>query len=334
MRRFGAPQPKDLPFAMRSDQKLIRARRARRRTLATVTVCASVALGAVATTGLSALPISAPNAASLSVWGVVPAALIASPASATASAMTIGGITADADTALGEARSVLAEVSSVRSETVTSELDLSAVDTSIDTAALRNATDRLADLELVPVLLLPALTEEAEAQADLVEGRVAEVRTGLEAARAQKAAEEAAAQAQAQAQREAEAAAAAAVAAEEQRQAEAAAAAAALANANTPAGAKSTAQQMAASQYGWGGDQFSCLSSLWQKESSWNYQAYNASSGATGIPQALPGSKMASAGSDWQTNASTQIAWGLQYIDSVYGSPCGAWGKSQSSGWY
>ncbi len=112
------------------------------------------------------------------------------------------------------------------------------------------------------------------------------------------------------------------------------AAAEAAAQANTPDGAKATARSMAASSYGWGDDQFSCLESLWQKESSWNYQAYNADGGATGIPQALPGSKMASAGSDWETNASTQIAWGLGYIDAVYGSPCSAWSHSQSTNWY
>ncbi len=86
--------------------------------------------------------------------------------------------------------------------------------------------------------------------------------------------------------------------------------------------------------YGWGDDQFGCLVSLWNKESGWNYQASNPSSGAYGIPQALPGSKMGSAGSDWQTNPATQIAWGLGYIDGRYGSPCGAWGHSQSVGWY
>ena len=91
---------------------------------------------------------------------------------------------------------------------------------------------------------------------------------------------------------------------------------------------------MASSNYGWGDSQFSCLANLWQKESGWSYTAYNAGSGATGIPQALPGSKMASAGSDWQTNPSTQIAWGLQYIKSVYGTPCSAWSHSQSVNWY
>jgi hypothetical protein len=115
--------------------------------------------------------------------------------------------------------------------------------------------------------------------------------------------------------------------------AEAQAAAEALARVNTPDGARAVAQSMMASKYGWGSDQFQCLNSLWNRESGWNYQAYNPS-GATGIPQALPGSKMASVGSDWATNAATQIAWGLDYISRGYGTPCGAWGHSQSSGWY
>ena len=112
------------------------------------------------------------------------------------------------------------------------------------------------------------------------------------------------------------------------------AAADALARANTPDGAKATAREMAASKYGWGEGEFQCLVSLWQKESGWSYTAMNASSGATGIPQALPGSKMATAGSDWQTNAATQVAWGLDYIKRGYGSPCGAWSHSQAVNWY
>lgn len=86
--------------------------------------------------------------------------------------------------------------------------------------------------------------------------------------------------------------------------------------------------------YGWGEDQFSCLESLWQKESGWNPRAHNASSGAHGIPQALPGSKMASAGADWATNPATQITWGLEYIKGRYGTPCGAWSHSRARGWY
>ena len=86
--------------------------------------------------------------------------------------------------------------------------------------------------------------------------------------------------------------------------------------------------------YGWSSSQFGCLDSLWMKESGWNSRATNGSSGAYGIPQSLPGSKMASAGSDWQTNPATQIKWGLQYIKDVYGSPCSAWSHSQAVNWY
>jgi hypothetical protein len=85
---------------------------------------------------------------------------------------------------------------------------------------------------------------------------------------------------------------------------------------------------------GWGGGQFSCLRSLWRRESNWNHRATNSSSGAYGIPQALPGGKMASAGADWRTNPVTQIAWGLDYIADRYGTPCGAWAHSESHGWY
>lgn len=88
------------------------------------------------------------------------------------------------------------------------------------------------------------------------------------------------------------------------------------------------------SSYGWSSGQMSCLVSLWTKESGWNPSANNPSSGAYGIPQSLPGSKMASAGADWRTNPATQIKWGLGYIKSSYGSPCGAWAHSQATNWY
>ncbi|WP_174844171.1 hypothetical protein [Cryobacterium fucosi] len=101
-----------------------------------------------------------------------------------------------------------------------------------------------------------------------------------------------------------------------------------------PSGAQAIARDLMMSKYGWGDDQFGCLVSLWNKESGWNVNSYNASSGATGIPQALPGSKMATAGADWQTNPATQIAWGLGYISGSYGTPCAAWDKSESAGWY
>ena len=85
--------------------------------------------------------------------------------------------------------------------------------------------------------------------------------------------------------------------------------------------------------YGWSSSQFSCLQPLWDRESGWSVTAANPS-GAYGIPQALPGSKMASAGPDWQTSAATQIRWGLGYIKSTYGSPCAAWSHEQAYGWY
>jgi len=80
--------------------------------------------------------------------------------------------------------------------------------------------------------------------------------------------------------------------------------------------------------------QFQCFSNIVDHESSWNYQAVNASSGAYGLFQALPGSKMSSVGSDWQTNPATQIKWGLNYMDSRYGSPCEAWSFWQANHWY
>lgn len=88
------------------------------------------------------------------------------------------------------------------------------------------------------------------------------------------------------------------------------------------------------SDFGWGDDQFQCLDSLWTRESNWDYTAENPSSGAYGIPQSLPGDKMATAGDDWRTNPATQISWGLGYIDDRYGTPCAAWGHSESHNWY
>jgi hypothetical protein len=97
-----------------------------------------------------------------------------------------------------------------------------------------------------------------------------------------------------------------------------------------------SAQQIAMSMlgaYGWSSSQFSCLNDLWSRESGWQTTAENPS-GAYGIPQALPGSKMASAGADWATSATTQIRWGLGYIRGQYGSPCGAWSHEEATGWY
>ncbi|MGP4083872.1 transglycosylase SLT domain-containing protein [Streptomyces sp. KR55] len=82
------------------------------------------------------------------------------------------------------------------------------------------------------------------------------------------------------------------------------------------------------------GDQFQCFSNIVDHESSWNYTAVNASSGAYGLFQALPGSKMSSVGADWRTNPATQIKWGLNYMNSTYDSPCGAWAFWQANHWY
>lgn len=87
-------------------------------------------------------------------------------------------------------------------------------------------------------------------------------------------------------------------------------------------------------EYGWDEDQFDCLDDLWVSESNWLATAENPSSGAYGIPQSLPGSKMASAGDDWRTNPATQIEWGLGYIDDVYGTPCSAWSFKRANNWY
>ncbi|WP_258375232.1 hypothetical protein [Curtobacterium sp. MCSS17_008] len=140
--------------------------------------------------------------------------------------------------------------------------------------------------------------------------------------------------AQDKADADARAAAAAKAAADAEAAAAAEAAAERQAAANTVAGAKATASSMASSQYGWGADQFQCLDSLWTKESGWDYRAVNPNGGATGIPQALPGSKMATVAADWRTNATTQVTWGLQYISAAYGTPCAAWAHSQANNFY
>jgi hypothetical protein len=84
----------------------------------------------------------------------------------------------------------------------------------------------------------------------------------------------------------------------------------------------------------WDESQFTCLVDLWNRESRWNYRAENQSSGAYGIPQALPGNKMRAAGKDWRTNPETQILWGLGYISERYKTPCRAWDHSEENGWY
>lgn len=243
--------------------------------------------------------------------------------------------TGDVHTAIADAEAVLTHADVITTQAALSGLDLGEGEATVDSAELRQAVADLSHIELVPQLSLAERTEDMVAQTADVADATAQLAEQLDRARAVEAArlaaEEAAREAAEKAQREAEAKAKAAAEAKAKAAAQAAAAASAD---NSAAGAQATAQALASSDYGWGADQFSCLVSLWNRESGWNYQAYNASSGATGIPQALPGSKMASAGSDWQTNATTQIIWGLRYIASAYGTPCGAWSHSQATGWY
>ena len=241
-----------------------------------------------------------------------------------------------AEQALDRAIDAKRDAREIKAKVAASSLPIS--DTHVDIDELADNARWLASPEVVPDVVLNEYTRRTLAETARVEARVADVEERFAVAEEARAAELAAAEAaRVKAEQEriaAEAAAAAAAAAAEAERVAAEQAAAALAGGNTPEGAKATAAAMASSNYGWGADQFSCLVSLWERESGWNYQAYNASSGATGIPQSLPGNKMASAGADWETNATTQIAWGLGYIASVYGSPCGAWGHSESTGWY
>ena len=102
----------------------------------------------------------------------------------------------------------------------------------------------------------------------------------------------------------------------------------------TPSGSPQQIAERMLGQFGWSSSQFSCLQPLWEHESGWSVTAENPTSGAYGIPQSLPGAQMASAGADWQSNAATQIRWGLTYIQGRYGSPCGAWAHEESANWY
>ena len=102
----------------------------------------------------------------------------------------------------------------------------------------------------------------------------------------------------------------------------------------TPNYNKAYAKKTMKAKYGWSGKQYGCLVTLWNRESGWRVNAHNRSSGAHGIPQALPGKKMASAGPNWKSNPHTQINWGLKYIKGRYGTPCSALDASNRKGWY
>ena len=104
--------------------------------------------------------------------------------------------------------------------------------------------------------------------------------------------------------------------------------------ARTPLGAKKVAKSILFDEYGFEEKEYKCLNQLWTQESNWNYKSRNKVSGAHGIPQALPASKMNVVSTDWRTNPVTQIRWGLRYISIRYETPCKAWAKHKRSNWY
>jgi hypothetical protein len=217
---------------------------------------------------------------------------------------------------LGTSVAVSQSIAPQSADVITSEVSASA---RLETAIDRQNRDQTVEL----------MTAVADKQREELAAAEAAAAAAAEAAR--QAEEEARAKAEEEARAQAEAEAAAK--AEAERQARAEAASRARARATSPDGAKDLARAMLA-DHGWSDSQFSCLDKLWTRESNWNYKARNPSSGAYGIPQSLPASKMASAGSDWRDNPETQIEWGLGYIQDRYGSPCSAWSHSQSNGWY
>ncbi|GAA1836103.1 hypothetical protein GCM10009750_21030 [Agromyces salentinus] len=196
-----------------------------------------------------------------------------------------------------------------------------------DASALATTVAALDSYELLSPRKVFELVDTTEAQTGQVQKAVAEAdRVAAEAAA------KAAAEAEAAAKAEAEAA---AREAEEASAGESSSGGGFVAPSapSNPSEAQAIARDMIASRYGWGDDQFGCLVALWDRESGWNVYASNPS-GAYGIPQALPGSKMSTAGADWETNAATQISWGLGYIVGRYGDACGAYNTALSQGWY
>lgn len=312
-----------------------------RRAFRPVGIVLGVTLGVTAMVGTTASAVQPTTGPIMQRASVV---TVATPTTAA----PLGEIEQAAVDAVAAAEAAVLDAATTTGDVAAAALPLEGA-TTVDTTQLRDRIGAFEDADLLPALLLPDLIERLSDATVDVQSETGDLRARLDAAQAQKAAEEEAARLAA------EAAAAEAAAAEAAAEAEAERAAAAESQRssssssavspalpsgsapssgdNSPGGAQETARGMLGG-YGWGEDQFSCLVSLWNKESGWNYQAYNRGSGAFGIPQALPGSKMASAGGDWQTSAATQVSWGLGYISGRYGSPCGAWDHSKAVGWY
>ncbi|NLP82794.1 lytic transglycosylase domain-containing protein [Microbacterium sp. CFH 90308] len=312
------------------------ARRSRRRPAILAT---GLAFAVLVTAGVTATAPTAQAEASGS-FGDFALASFSTPIASDGAAAGIGAddISTAARDALVAADASVTAAATVAADIAASGLDIGRPDTSVDTAALEAAAERLEAGDLLPAPLVPDLTEDVTTLIASVDEHVAALRGSLDAAIALKAEQEAAEKARLEAEAAAAAAAAAEAAAAKQSTSSGSSGSSApspvyAAAGTSAADAQAIARTMIAG-YGWGDDQFACLVSLWQKESGWNTLAHNRSSGAYGIPQALPGSKMATAGADWQTNAATQISWGLGYISGRYGTPCGAWSHSQSVGWY
>jgi len=304
-------------------------RRLRRRP---VLIVATLALGLVATAGFT----TAAPASLASASGSQPDFALASYSTPITADIAGADAPGSADDAVTAATAAMTAASTVTSDIAASGLDVGTPDTTVDTTELQTAVEQLQRAQTLPALYAGDFTASVTTLTASVSEQAAGLRGKLDAAVALKAQQEAEAKARAEAEAAAAAAAKAAQAAAatpKKSGGSSAAPAPSYAASGTSAGeAQATARAMIAG-YGWGDDQFACLVSLWNRESGWRYNAGNAS-GAYGIPQALPGSKMASAGADWATNPATQIAWGLGYISGRYGSPCGAWGHSQSTGWY
>ncbi|MFT4215371.1 MAG: transglycosylase SLT domain-containing protein [Microbacterium sp.] len=303
-------------------------------------VTAGLVLGIAATTA-AALP----SVAAESDPGIEEAsAQTHSTAAAQKISAPVAVVAAGVDTALADAHEARTAAAKATLEVMVSGLDVGTADTTVDTSELTGLIGQLQTADLTPTLLLPPVIAETSDETVAVLAEASALREALADAKqraAEEAARKAAAEKAAKEKAAKEAAEKAAKEAAEKKAAEEAAAAAAEEAASIPDvdidvdpdSAKGIAKTMAAEKYGWGDDEFACLVALWKKESGWRVNAAS-SSGAYGIPQALPGSKMASAGDDWETNPATQIKWGLKYINGRYGSPCEAWEHSESSGWY
>ncbi|GAA1427616.1 hypothetical protein GCM10009616_05270 [Microlunatus lacustris] len=276
-------------------------------------VTAAVAgLGSPAATGAAVAGLGSPAATG---------AAVAVPAPVSTSAPAGGDPSVSASVAAERA----ARQAALDRSTTRDQLVRTAVEQALQREAALTAQSRSIDVEQAEIIAdkkaaaaaAKARKEKARAEA------VAEAEARAEAAREEAAREKAAA---ARAKAEAEAAAAA-----EQARSERVRAQGYEPGTTDP---REMARQILQNRFGYGAEEFGCFDDVIIRESGWRVDATNPSSGAYGIPQALPGSKMASAGSDWRTNPATQIIWAVGYMDDRYGSPCAAWSFKSANDWY